>query len=204
MPVSFADNGTITSGTTPPSATTVSMSVNNAAGAIGYQVPYDTPVLRLDLGVNTDFVNLANTFSKDSVCFRPEHGCFVTPRHKTNDFKVYPTSNNPAALALSALNTPGVNYTNVVRNYDINSGCDTGVIWSDNDWGSVLISVEGVQVGHTYRLECASCFEYSIGSSSAFAPLSQKTSRTALNEIQMANKIQNSQPIAGPLQSYAM
>lgn len=197
-PVGFPNGGLITSSTTPPSTSTISCSVVDYTGAIIYQCPYNTPVLVMDGGGSLLSPAGNQTYTKDSVCFRPEHGAFITPRHRTNDFKCYPTSPDPAVLIYNQnVNVPGTNYTAVSRN---TSPIDTGILWADGDWGAVQISVSGVVAGHTYRIECASCFEYSVGLTSAFAPLAQKTSVSKPNEVKMANAMQASQPIALPLQ----
>jgi hypothetical protein len=197
-PIGFANGGLITSGVSPPSATTTACSVVDYTGAVIYQCPYNTPVLIMD-GGNGLLSTASNlTYTKDSVCFRPEHGAFITPRHRTNDFKCYPTSADPPVLIYNqTVNLPGTNYTAVSRNNSPNS---TGIVWYDGDWGAVQINVAGVQPGHTYRIECASCFEYGVGLTSAFSPLAQKTSESKPKEIVMANAMQASQPIALPLQ----
>jgi hypothetical protein len=196
---------------TPVSASgTITVSPNTLAFAIGGSAPFSSyvtyapdqttvfsapnivPVLDVD-------GTIISNYTKDSVIFRPELGATVVSKHRSNDYKNIPTSDVPyGALANKSITTLPSTNINAFCTPGIGNN-NAGVIWFDNDWTGHNITVRGVGVGNTFRVETSYCFEINPSTVSNIYPFTLKQSPKMNSAIlSRAQTLTGSRPAATP------
>lgn len=127
-----------------------------------------TPILNLDINLDP------TSITRQSTIVRPETPVYIVPRHRTADFKIYPTADVPSAVLANAGPT-AIGGTTLINALSGNTNGKQGVIWYDNDWESFQISISGINADASYILRTISIFEYNPTLSSAFASLTINT-----------------------------
>lgn len=193
----FANMAAVTSTNSPPGPGGTALQVQSATGATLTNVAVNTPVYGMDLSLSP------TAYTKDSVVVRPEHGVMVLPKHRSSDFKAYPTTDEPYGLVLDGgFNTSAATLYNALCGSGP-TGTSTrlsGCTWFDNDWSGAQIVVTGMAAGATFRWESVCCMEYMPRNNSGYMPLTIKTSKTSVADIDRAQNLTNAMPVAVPLQ----
>jgi hypothetical protein len=194
--VSFAPNGSTTSQLLTLTPGTSTLILRDPSGAGVAAAPLGTTML------NADYQAGPNVYIKDTVQLRPEVGLYILPKHRSNNFKVYPTLDTPMGVTSNQNSAPaaaGIVLNSLVSSLAIGGTPYTpGVIWYDPDWSGYLIEITGVQSGTSFRLETAWCMEYVPQSGSITAAFTMKSSPSNPRAIQRAQTIINALPTAVP------
>jgi len=170
---------------------------------VAYVDPLQGPAY-YNQGVNTinlDYVTNVKAYTKDTISMRPEESPYMLAKHRTNDFKLLPTL-DVTQVPISNASMVGALATGTVvkqLNSSVNPSAQApGMIWIDPDWSAMQIVVSGVNIGATFRLETAACFEYALSSTSPFATLAIKSSETNLAQVAMGKTMSSAMPTAVP------
>jgi len=178
-------------------ANTLAVTLDTSDLSGSYYTKTGTNVLQLDGSTNP------NALTRDSVVFRPEEGVYIIPKHKTNVFKNIPITDTVSALVSNPTSdqTTGAltfNMINATNSAFPNSVYQGGVIWYDNDWSGVQVTIAGMTPGSTFRWDTIWCMEINPAVSSPFASLTVKASPNNPSAITTAQAASNAKPVAAP------
>jgi hypothetical protein len=199
--VAFAPAGVTSAGSTSSPTSGVLLNINQPSQAVLDTAGTGTTVLTMDCK------NSTSTMTRESISFRPETSIIITPRHRTNDFKLLPTSQSTYGIVANVGLTGGQPTVSNYYNYLTFNGTSTtgtgnyggGIIWYDNDWESLQIVVSNCNNEASFRWETVYCFEYNPSLNSPFAPLTLKKAENKPAAIEQANAILDSRPAAIPV-----
>jgi len=156
-----------------------------------------TQILSGDMGYNT------SVFTRDTVTTRVENGVTVIGKHYGEVFRILPTVDNPYLLSIDAPSAASSSGGTQVACFwcgttVAGNSKNTGVVWYDDDWEGTQIVVTGNVTGATFRLETVVCMEYSLQTTSAFAPLSIQNSPERVGVVRKVDRVVNALPVAVP------
>jgi hypothetical protein len=143
---------TSTSSVGTPPVSGVSLGIPDGSTVIGY-APINTIAYSLEGAAGTSSVQ-ANT-----VTLRPEEGCTIRLKHRTNDFKMVPlTDNGLGVVTTSTTSTPGgpVVLTNAISAFN---GYGGAIKAFDNDWEGVHVLFENVNADGSFLIDTCVCIE---------------------------------------------
>jgi hypothetical protein len=194
--VSIEDFSTVnaTSATATPPAITAGVTAyhtNNPSGSTVIYAPVSTKIYSMD------FTPATYLYTKDSMTYRPEQGCFIRPTHRSDDFKIQPIRDSPVALVFNGNNAStnaGVDLAGAWSSDREGSGNGRSPIFWDNDWTNYSITVSGYTVASTFRWETVFCVEFAPEASSNMVPFTHKNSPTNKPLVTKANMMMNKLP----------
>jgi len=134
-------------------------------------------------------------YIKDSKLSRIDRTLVLTPRHKSTNFAICPTSGQLPLLTTMDSNLASIENLFVAKNQAYPS---IGIYAYDNDWQHFQVVVSGYAPGSSFTLETAYCYEYNIANASPFTPLTKKASPLNESAVKSAQAAVNSMATGGP------
>jgi len=196
--IGCASNSATTSATSPAGAGEVSLNAVTLSQTLSGTAPKGTPILTIDSGADLN----TTQFTRDSVTTRVENGVVIRGKAVNDDHELRPFVNTAYGISqnkkISATTAAGG--TILTNLFCTNSPGATqgGISFYDPTWQSQVISVSGVVVGASFRLETVICMEYALGQSSPFAPLSRSAVPAQPEIVKHVDSIINALPVAMP------
>jgi len=168
-PISVS-NGTETtstsSTTTAPTTGTFCQIVNTTSNSATRFTPINTSVDNLDTTVTT-------VVPMNSMTMRPEQGCTLMMRHKTNKYEHIPVGNTVRGITVARQVIPIAgtisNIANEFAEYSSASvGYGGGYMVFDNDWIAQTVQFENVNPDASFLIETMCCYEWTTQAGSPF------------------------------------
>lgn len=137
-------------------------------GVSGGATPIGTPVVQADIHIDP------NSFTSQTMTFRPEQGVSIFPKHKGSSYIPKPTNNPVGIIGPGRTDTSEtIKYSLLKSEGDEYSG---GIVWYDDSWSCYTIRASGLNSDATFRLETVVIAEFNIQQNSAIATLANKQS----------------------------
>lgn len=148
-----------------------------------------------------DGENAVAPYNSRSTLQRQDRSIVLTPRHKTADFKIIPTSQRPYGITKMTMKdaTAPNHATNWFTSTQVGNSATSvndALFWHDNDWEGYQLTISGQDTGASYVVETALCFEMSVEAQSAFMQFAHKASPLIPGETARVNTLINSLPIS--------
>lgn len=149
----------------------LNVSVGNASAVSVGNLPSNTPILSTDFNANL------SAMTRASRSFRPEQGIELLSRHAGTTYELVPLMTTPGAPILAGTGVaPSTTVPCILRQTGIGGQLNGGIIAYDNAWSGFQIAFNNVNADASFRVEAVVCLEVNPSITSAFYPLTQKSS----------------------------
>jgi len=156
----------------------------------------DTPITFMDFNFSPA------AFNKNSVILRPESGCYVVPKRKTNTYSMLTTPTAPSiqvANVASGAPAAGAIFGSLLTTSDLAGAFLEDLICFDNDFEAHQIIISGYQPNSSFRIYAVVCSEYNPVTSSTIYKFSKEKSDDRPSEMKQAKQEKDVAPDVSPL-----
>lgn len=198
-----------TSATAVPPATGIYFTTTDASGSAAsiLVAPINTPIYQEDSGFFG--FGVTRNLPAQTQVYRPEQGCLLIPKHRTNKFANVPVVNIPFGITASNTATTGTTgnfgMSSIVTRVGASGpigAYNGGFISFDTDWSGGAIMLDGINADASYVLETMICVEMAPASNSPFYSLAKDSppaNSVLMDKIQKhLNSVEVSMPATDP------